>query len=319
MTALTVPRDVSAVRLDAWLACSLPHCGRRRAQRAIAAGAVRVNGRPARKASRVSAGDVVEVEGWVGAPGPLRANPDLMVSVLYEDAAVLVLDKPSGMPTHALRAEETDTVANFLLARYPEVSGVGKGPLEPGIVHRLDTGTSGVLLVARTADAHAALRRQFAEQAISKEYRALVHGRVPAAGAVDVPIAPIRRSGRKMRVVRHGPGGRPARTLFRPIEPCGDFTLLAVTIATGVMHQIRVHLASIGHPVVGDRLYGPATPPPRVRRHLLHAYRIGFTHPVSGRRVEVTSPLPADVLAFRATQTTAGRPEGPGRPAADPV
>ncbi len=319
MTALTVPRDIAAVRLDTWLARCLPHCGRRRAQRAIAAGSVRVNGRPARKGSRISAGDIVEVEEWVGAPDTLRGNPDLVVPVLYEDAVVLVLDKPSGMPTHALRAGETGTVANFLLARYPELSGVGKRPLEPGIVHRLDTDTSGALLVARSADAYAALRRQFAEQAILKEYRAVVHGRVDTAGAVSVPIAPVRRSGRKMRVARGGAAGRPARTAFRPIERCGDFTLLAVTITTGVMHQIRVHLASVGHPVVGDRVYGPSIPPPGVRRHLLHAYRIGFAHPLSGRRVVVTSPLPADLLAFRTAQTATGRPGGPERPVADPV
>jgi 23S rRNA pseudouridine1911/1915/1917 synthase len=319
MPALTVAPDIAALRLDAWLARSLPNCGRRRAQRAIAAGAVRVNGRPVRKGSRVSAGDVVEVDEWVGAPDALRANAKLVVPVLYEDAAVIVLDKPAGMPTHALRADDRDTVANFLLARYPQVCRVGKGPLEPGIVHRLDTATSGVLLVARTAEAYAALRRQFAKQEILKDYRAVVRGRVWTAGAVCVPVGPVRRRGSRMRVFRRGAGGRPAHTTFRPIELWGDFTLLAVTITTGVMHQIRVHLASIGHPVVGDQIYGDAVPTPGVRRHLLHAYRIGFVHPTSGRRVEVSSPLPADLLAFRTAHKVTGRSEGSERPVMDPA
>jgi 23S rRNA pseudouridine1911/1915/1917 synthase len=221
-----------------------------------------------------------------------------VVPVLYEDEAVLALDKPAGMPSHALRADETETVANFLLARYPDVAAVGKRPLEPGIVHRLDTETSGVLLVARTPAAYDALRQQFTERRVLKEYRAVVHGDIAQQGEIGTAIAHTRGHTR-MRVCRTAKEpGRPALTRYRPLERYGSYTLLAVEIPTGVMHQIRVHLASIGHPVAGDRLYGGTVAADTPARHLLHAYRLGFTHPESGRHIEISSPVPADLRAL---------------------
>lgn len=297
MASFTVPAGSAPQRLDIFLSRTLPHGSRRTAQLAVAAGAVRVNERRARKGATVTSGDRVDVaDDWL-APRTLQPNPRLVVPILYEDEVVLALDKPAGMPSHALRGDETETIANFLLARYPDVATVGKSALEPGIVHRLDTDTSGVLLVARTAAAYDHLRRQFTERRVLKEYRAVVHNDVSRPGEIDTPIAHTRGHTR-MRVCRAtDAGGRPALTRFQPLERYGSYTLLAVEISTGVMHQIRVHLASIGHPVAGDRRYGPVvvanTPP----RHLLHACRLGFAHPENGQRIEVSCPLPADFAA----------------------
>jgi 23S rRNA pseudouridine1911/1915/1917 synthase len=301
MAAFTVPAGSAPQRLDVFLSRTLPHGSRRNAQLPLAAGAVRVNGRRARKGATVAGGDVIDVaDDWL-APRVLRPNPELVVPVLYEDPAVLALDKPAGMPSHALRADETETIANFLLARYPDVATVGKSSLEPGIVHRLDTDTSGVLLVARTTAAYDNLRRQFTERRVLKEYRAVVHGDVSRPGEIRTPIAHTRGHTR-MRICRASDaGGRPALTHYQPLERYGRCTLLAVQIETGVMHQIRVHLASIGHPVAGDRRYGPAVVADIPPRHLLHAIRLGFTHPESGQHIDVSSPLPADFAAYLRT------------------
>jgi 23S rRNA pseudouridine1911/1915/1917 synthase len=298
MASYIVPARSAPQRLDVFLSRTLPHGSRRTAQLAVAAGAVRVNERRARKGATVTSGDRVDIaDDWL-APRVLRPNPQLVVPVLYEDAAVLALDKPAGMPSHALHTDETETIANFLLARYPDVATVGKRSLEPGIVHRLDTDTSGVLLVARTAAAYDHLRRQFTERRVLKEYRAVVHGDASRPGEIATPIAHTRGHTR-MRVCRAtDAGGRPALTRYQPLERYGSYTLLAVEISTGVMHQIRVHLASIGHPVAGDRRYGPEVVTDTPLRHLLHACRLGFTHPESGQHIEVSSPLPADFTAY---------------------
>jgi len=299
MRCLHVPAPTTPLRLDVFLTRALPPCSRRRAQQLIAAGAVRVNGRRVPKGVTVVGGDRVDVEDdWLVSLG-LRPNPELPVRILYEDSAVLAVDKPPGLASQALRADETDTVANFLLARHPELATVGKTPLEAGIVHRLDTATSGVLLVARMAGAYAALRRQFSEHRVRKEYRALVHGNVAHASEIQTPIVAPRNSPR-VRVCRAArPDGHAAHTRIEPLERYEGFTLLAVEISTGVRHQIRVHLASIGHPVVGDRSYGPTdvAGAGAVPRHLLHAFRLGFVHPESRKAIEIASPLPPDFTA----------------------
>lgn len=301
MRALIVPTDAGATRLDRFLTAHVPGCSRRTAQRVIAAGEVRVNGRRAPKAQTVTAGDRVEVPDELYVSPKLQPNLDLVVPVLYEDAALIAIDKPAGMPSHALRADETETAANFLLARYPDLEGVGKSDKEPGLVHRLDTDTSGVLLVARTAAAHRAVRRQFAAHQVKKEYVAVVHGDVPVAGEVRLPIAHDRHNRRKMRVCAGAgpaPGARPAVTRYRPLERFGAHTLLAVEIPTGVMHQIRVHLASLGHPIVGDRLYGGALCDRDPSRQLLHATRLTLVHPQTGRPFTVECTPPLDFEAF---------------------
>jgi 23S rRNA pseudouridine1911/1915/1917 synthase len=307
--SLTVPSGAAPLRLDLFLTSHVPSCSRRRAQRAIAAGEVRLNGKRTRKGATVGDGDVVQVADALYELPVVRPNPRLALRVVYADAELIAIDKPAGMPSHALRPEETETVANFLLARYPELAAVGRNGLEPGIVHRLDTDTSGVLLAARTPAAYQALRRQFAAHRVTKEYLALVDGEVTEPGELH---APIRRAGRNPGVMRvcttPDARTRPAGTAYRPIERLGPRTLLEVRILTGVMHQIRVHLASIGHPIVGDRVYGVQPAPPLPHRQLLHACRVALTHPRTGKLTHISAPLPPDFAALLEDLRKAQRP-----------
>ncbi|HVN85071.1 MAG TPA: RluA family pseudouridine synthase [Candidatus Binatia bacterium] len=297
-----VPADSPPQRLDVFLARVLPNGSRQRAQTLIASDAVRVNGRRRTKGSLVATGDVVRVEGDAAAsPAALPDNPDLRVPILYEDPDILVVDKPAGMPSHALRLDERTTLANFLVTHFPDLRTVGPKPGEVGLVHRLDTDTSGLLLVARNEAAYSSLRGQFAQRAITKEYVAVVGGDLSQAGEIHFPIAHDPRNPRRMRACvsadeAHARRARPALTRYRPLQRGDHATLVAVEIPTGVMHQIRVHLATIGHPIVGDDRYGGA---PAVRQ-LLHARRITFAHPRTGRRVNVESPAPRDIEDYLA-------------------
>lgn len=283
------------IRLDRFLVEHAAPLSRRRAMAIIAAGAVRVNGRPARKGAPLHAGDVVEVDPAAVAEPALTAEPALALPVLFEDAALIAVDKPAGCPAVARHGSDRGTVANFLLAHRPETGAASPNPLDAGLVHRLDTGTSGVLLAACSRAAWTALRRQFAEQTVEKRYLAWVEGRVSAAGERHEPIAHHPRSARRM-VACADPQraaawhARPAHTRFRPLEVGRRATLLEVTIPTGVRHQIRVHLAAAGHPVWGDPLYG-TQPAPRL---LLHSARLAVRHPASDRWLAITSPVPAD-------------------------
>jgi 23S rRNA pseudouridine1911/1915/1917 synthase len=296
--SITVPPAAEPARLDVFLAQRLPCCSRRLAQRAIAAGEVRVNGRQARKGDLVRSNDVVEVGEDVVVPPALPPNPQLAIPILFEDAVLIAVDKPAGMPSQALRARETRTVANFLLAYDPAMAAVGASDREAGIVHRLDTDTSGVLLAARTAEAYRSLRQQFSRHEVIKEYLALVEGAVPAPGVVRTPIRHDPRHPHRMKTLTTSGQDRHARiavTYFRPLERLRSATLLLVEIPTGVMHQIRVHLASVGHPVIGDRLYGRQEA--HATRQLLHASRLSLVHPDTGHPLEIRSPLPADFAA----------------------
>lgn len=269
----------------------VPGLSRRAARKAIATGAVRVNGRRARKGQRVAAGDVVELD----IPAGLAPQADLPVAVIFEDPYLVAVDKPGGMPGHALHPGERATVANFLLARYPECAAAGE-PLAAGLAHRIDTATSGLLLAARSASVHGALRAAFAACEVEKRYLAIVAGRVRRPGEVSEPLAHARNH-RRMVPAREGLGRAfPAHTLYRPRGEFGSCTLLEVTLRTGVTHQVRAHLALIGHPLLGDHLYGgpPATPLPP-GRHALHAARLSLRHPVSGEPLDIQSPLPADL------------------------
>lgn len=298
MRTLAVLPGTGSLRLDVFLCRTVPACSRRTAQRAIASGAVRINGHRARKGQTVGDSDRVEVPDELYEPATLPPNPALSVVVLYADAALIAIDKPAGMPSHALRPGETDTAANFLLARFPELAGVGTHRREPGLVHRLDTDTSGILLAARTQPAFLALRAQFAGHSVRKEYLALVHGDVAVAGKIDTPIAHDRHNRRKMRLATSAdPHARPALTRYRPLERLGAGTLVHVEIATGVRHQIRVHLSGLGHPLIGDHLYGSGDAAALAPRHLLHASRITIAHPDSGASLTISSPIPADFAA----------------------
>jgi 23S rRNA pseudouridine1911/1915/1917 synthase len=256
---------------------------------------VRVNGSAGRPARAVRAGESIEVEP-AEAP-PLHASPeDIPLRVLYEDGGVVAIDKPAGMVVHAGAGVHSGTLVNALLHHFEALSGVG-GALRPGIVHRLDRFTSGVLLVAKNDAAHQALAEQFSSRQVEKTYIALVHGSVKAeSGRIDRPITrdPVHRTRMTARLGE----GRSAWSEYRVVRRFERFTLLEVRIGTGRTHQIRVHLSGLGHPVVGDTLYGaPAKVEgmPPLGRYFLHAHRIRFHSPATGEEVTVVSPLAGEL------------------------
>ncbi len=285
---LTVRAEEAARRLDHLLRENLPQFSRSRLQAWIKAGRVTVDGAPAKASLIVRGGERIEVSP-ADLP-PLKAAPEAApVEVLYEDAAVIAVNKPAGVVVHAGAGRHRGTLVNRLVHRFEALSRVA-GDLRPGIVHRLDKDTSGVLLVARTDAAHRALAAQFAGRSVEKTYLALVHGKVRQdTGRITKPIArdPVRRT----RMTAKLGSGREALTEYRVRQRFENFTLLEVRIGTGRTHQIRVHLASIGHPVAGDRLYGA----PQARRMFLHAWRIAFDSPASGQRVRLEAPLPPEL------------------------
>ena len=302
------PADVGQ-RLDRYLATHLPSLSRTRLAELIAEGRVRVNGGEAKRSHRLADGQTIEVE--VLPRPPLEATAeDLPLEILYEDDDVLVLNKPAGMIVHAGAGHSSGTVVNALLHRYGALSSVA-GALRPGIVHRLDKDTSGVLVVARNDAAHAALGRQFAARQVQKTYLALVHGRLEQdAGTIGLPIA--RDLHHRTRMTTRRRDGRTARTDWRVLARLEGYTLVEVKLHTGRTHQIRVHFSALGHAVVGDTLYGAPETPHAGRlalqplaRNFLHAARIVFTHPVKQEAVEVRAPLPAELREWLASLTAA--------------
>jgi len=271
---------------------------RGRAMDWIAEGRVRVDGLRAPKGTPVAAGARISV---VRPPPDQPApQPELPIRIVHADDCLVIADKPAGLPSHPLKPGEKGTAANALVGRFPELAHVGPSPREGGLVHRLDTDTSGLLLAARTEAAHAMLRAQFAARTVEKGYLALVAGELHAGGEIALPLLHDPRDPSRMQAASDPDyaaehGARPAVTTFTPRERRGGFTLLDVQIATGVMHQIRAHLAFIGHPLAGDALYG-GPPLPGLSRHFLHAARLGFLHP-DGSRARFESPLPAELQA----------------------
>ena len=295
---LTVPPG-NSIRLDQFLIMQQVESSRRRARELLASGAVRVNGRLPRKGQPLRTGDVVTIVLATRGAAELSAEPMLPVEVLHADGDVIALNKPSGMPSTARRITDRGTVANFLSARFPELRKVGN-TLESGLVHRLDTETSGILIAGRTTSAYARLRRQFRSNVVDKDYLALVAGRLDRPGLITQSIAHMPRRPRRMcvcvnRAKARALGARPAETAFRPLRVAVGATLIAVNIRTGVRHQVRVHLASIGHPVLGDRLYADGLPVDvAAPRLLLHAWRLSFTHPKDGAHLRLQASIPAD-------------------------
>jgi 23S rRNA pseudouridine1911/1915/1917 synthase len=278
--------DGPAERLDRWLRRALPGVSRRLAAQLIADGTVRVDGRRARKGSLVGPGARVELP----SPLALAPNPDCRVEVLHEDAALVAVDKPGGMPSHPNDPRERDTVVNFLLARYPETAELGGG-----LVHRLDTGTSGVLLAARSRDAWEATRSAFRERRVHKHYTAIVAGRAPAEATVRLALAHDPADRRRMIGARPGLRTWPAESHVTRIAEHGETSVVTVVMRTGVTHQIRVHLASLGHPVLGDALYGGPSAPLAPGRHALHASVLIVPDAEGGPGLTIRSPLPSDL------------------------
>ncbi len=291
------PPDAPAERLDKAVA-KLFQVSRGRAMDWIAEGRVRVDGKRAPKGTPVQPGARVSVER--PPPDQPAPQPELAIRIVHADQHIVVADKPAGMPSHPLKPGEKGTAANALVGRFPELAGVGPQVREGGLVHRLDTDTSGLLLAARTNAAYEMLRAQFAARTVDKGYLALAAGEIHAGGEIALPLAHDPRDPRRMQAISdpdygEAHGARPAVTRFMPVERRGGFTLLEIEIPTGVMHQIRAHLAFIEHPLAGDALYGGPMLP-GLDRHFLHAARLAFAHP-DGSRVKYESPLPADLAA----------------------
>jgi len=285
-------------RLDHAIHQRFPQFSRARVQSWIKGGHVLINGNATRASYIVRPSDVIDVE--PSDPPPLRATPEpIPLTILYEDADVVAIDKPAGMIVHSGAGVHSGTLVNALLHRFASLSR-SAGELRPGIVHRLDRYTSGVLLVAKNDAAHQRLAEQFANRQVEKTYLALVHGKVKQdRGRIEKPIA--RDPRQRVRMTARLAHGRAAWSEYRVLRRFDAFTLLEVRIGTGRTHQIRVHLASIGHPVVGDRLYGaPAKigSTPTLARYFLHAHRITFHQPSTGEPVTADSPLPEDLEAW---------------------
>jgi 23S rRNA pseudouridine1911/1915/1917 synthase len=283
----------------------VPSLSRARLQGLIADGHVLVDGAPARASTRLLAGQTVGVR--VPAPAPAEPQPeDIPLSIVHEDPHLLVVDKPAGLVVHPGAGAPSGTLVNALLRHIEDLSGIG-GVLRPGIVHRLDRGTSGLLVVAKDDETHRALVRQFSSRRVEKEYLALVHG-VPRSRRGEIATTVGRHPVHRKKMAVDVPRGRSALTAWSREEPFDGACLLRVRIHTGRTHQIRVHLASIGHPVAGDDTYGgtrtPSSRRAEARRALtslerpaLHAARLAFTHPASGERVEFEAPLPGDIAS----------------------
>ena len=281
--------DVEGERLDVFIARRMPDITRSRAQRLIDEGHVTADGARARPSLRLEPGQRVRVD--VPPPAPATARPeDIPLDILYEDDDLVAVNKPAGMTVHPSPGYAASTLVNALLGRTGSLSVVG-GVERPGIVHRLDRDTSGVILIARNDVAHQALARQLKQREIEKVYLALVEGTPkPPRGVIDAAIARDRRNRQRMAVVS---GGRHAETAYAVIERFRGYALLEARPKTGRTHQIRVHLAAIGHPIVGDRIYGH--PSPLIERQFLHAARIVFAHPRTGGRMDIEAPLPPDL------------------------
>ena len=302
----TVDAAAAGRRLDLWLAARLPELSRTRIKALVDGGHVSVNG-AARKAShRLKAGERVEVAVPPPAPSGVAAEA-IPLAMVYEDAHVLVVDKPAGMVTHPGAGRSTGTLAAAALAHAPEIAGVG-GPRRPGIVHRLDKGTSGLIVLAKSRQAYEALTAQLQQRTMSRRYLCLAHGTIAAHdGMIDKPIARDPRSRVRMGVARAGTGKR-AVTRFRVLERVAGYTYLECRLETGRTHQIRVHLASLGHPLVGDATYGakharqqdplPADLVEGLGGVALHAAGLSFLHPATGETVELSCPLPNRIVCL---------------------
>ena len=291
---IVVPESLAGERLDRAVSL-LTGWSRAEVQHLVADEAVLVGGQAVPKSHRLVAGEIIEL---LGAPNPpeLPGPEPVLIDVRHVDDSVIVVAKPAGLVVHPGPGHAHGTLVHGLLERYPEIATVGD-PARPGIVHRLDRDTSGLMVVARTADAYSGLVRALAAREVDRRYLALVSGELASPrGVVDAPIGRSTRQRTRMAVTETG---RPARTGYevRSVWPDVSVSLLECRLETGRTHQIRVHLAAIGHPVVADGAYGGRRLRDGPERPFLHAYALGFTHPVDGRLLVFEDPLPGDLAA----------------------
>ncbi|HEY9765996.1 MAG TPA: RluA family pseudouridine synthase [Chroococcales cyanobacterium] len=283
------------MRLDSFLAGELDELSRSRIGHLIEAGRVKLDGRLPKASVKLRGGEKIEID--LPPPEPALALPEeIPLSIAYEDGDLIVIDKPQGMVVHPAPGAAAGTLVNALLFHCRDLSGIG-GVNRPGIVHRLDKDTSGLLVVAKNDFSHQDLSRQISEKSALRQYYALVVGRLKdGEGLIDAPIGRHPTERIKMAIVA---GGRPSRTRYRVLEEFRGFSLLELTLESGRTHQIRVHLASLGHPVVGDPVYGNKAPTPvKLPGQALHAFRLAFHHPRSGESLSFTAnpPLPFQKL-----------------------
>jgi 23S rRNA pseudouridine1911/1915/1917 synthase len=288
-----VTEEDAGERADRFVTAHLPDVSRSAVQLLFREGHVCLNGTPGKPATRVASGDVLDVE-IVPRP-PLTVEPCAMpLMVIYQDGDLAVIDKPAGLVVHPAPGNQTGTLANILAALFPQARDVGS-QLRPGIVHRLDKETSGLMVVALNSPAHASLQIQISSRTAERRYLALVEGRLtPEYGEIDAPIG--RHRTRRTLMAPHGQASRPARTSYRVVEYLPGATFLEARLHTGRTHQIRVHFSALRHPVAGDTTYG-GRPIPGLHRHFLHAHRLAFDSPSTGERLEFESTLPADLQA----------------------
>lgn len=300
---IQVPSGAAAERVDRYLARALAAtCSRSQLQRWIKAGRVRRGGGPVAADVRVHAGDTFEIQ--VPPPEPSTLAPEPMpLAILYEDEALLLVNKPAGLVVHPGAGHQTGTLIHGLLAHTQRLSHVA-GPLKPGIVHRLDKDTSGIMVVAKSDATHRALAKQFADRTVQRTYVAFVRGRVPQdTGVVNAPLGRHPKDRQRIAVQPAG-RGREAITQYKVLRRLPGMTMLELTPQTGRTHQLRVHLAHLGFPLLGDPRYGPqqkrdgSRTIPFFSRQTLHAWRLGFRHPATGEFVEFTAPLPQEFSAL---------------------
>ena len=288
--------------MDRFLADRCPDLSRSRLQRLIAEGNVTLDNAPAKSASRLEVGQLVTVT----VPDPLPSHlvpQDIPLNVVYQDGDILVVDKPAGLTVHPAPGHRDRTLVNAVLALCPDLQGIG-GTVRPGIVHRLDKDTSGLLVVAKNDQAHVYLANQLIKRGFTKIYLALVHGRLsPEEAVIEAPLGRDPRNRKRMAVVT---GGREAETRYRVLRHYDVYTLVEAKPSTGRTHQIRVHFASLGHPLAGDRTYG--RPDALLDRHFLHAQVLGFRLPSTREYIEFTSELPAELQTFLDTLEPATKP-----------
>ena len=285
------PED-SGKRLDKLISEKLKEISRSLAKKLIESGKITINGKKTEPSYRVKEGNEAEIEEIPSQRKSIKPQ-DIPIRVVYEDDDILVLDKPAGMAVHPSPGCEKDTIVNALLKRYKDLPG--SSPERPGIIHRLDKDTSGLIIIAKTPLAYKSLSEQFSERKVEKKYLALLVGKLPLdKGKIELPIGRDPFNRKRMKVTL---GGKEAITLFRVLKRYENFTLVEVQIKTGRTHQIRVHFSYQGYPIAGDETYGEGKLP-SLERQFLHAYKLAFSHPRTGKRLSFLSPLPEDLRKF---------------------